>query len=280
MPDPHDIYYIPDPVSERHAYVAVYILSDSLFSLEFVGPSRHHVTPVNIDSWISTRFSASPAGPSFEIPGRVYELQQGTLSTERVLDLSEQAAQYAFAYWWALNYDGFDPAVHPDESYGERQNRLSVLDQVAEDGSVTLSDGSIHTTEYDRSTVTAVHHTNWETPAEVCTRKLNDLLQELSATYPERDVQTGYENTLNCLSTSSKETATKPRETLQRVLEDTPGVGPTHQETLTEHFSSLEELCEDLGQDAPVTRSLNGIGDSKVESLTATAQTTDVWTEL
>lgn len=266
--------YIPDPTDDSHAYLTATPTDDTLL-LEFTGPTRHHLTPVTIDNWVKTNYDVLAHKTTDS--GREYTFTND--HTDELLTIAEDIAQYTFGYWWALNYDGFDPSFRDDETYVERESRLDVLATIDPDGTVTLSDGGHYDTPYTRDSITTHAEHEWQTPVEECAEQFNSLARTLLAEYPEYAVEESHAKTADILTESNRKQAQKARETLSRTLEHSDGIGPKYQDKIKEHFDTLEELCLDLHQGASRLDNISGLGEKKIDSIRTTAQLTDMWDE-
>lgn len=287
------VYRIPDPTDRTHAFVEVGLFpwqlegassdavleswgtnedpEEELFEgvglrLDFTPPTRHHITPPDINDRITTTFDVFSRGGGSN--GKTYRIQEATASELRTA--AQSIAQYAHAYWWLLDQtDDFTPGVKRDESHTTRKSRLNLIESVTPDGTIVKHDGETIETPYSLDTCTFIEESQWDSPSEQCLEELNNCLAELLETYPEKAVWDAYHNadTDQILSDTTETDTVKNKRELKQALREVDGIGHRYRTRITNKFESLSALCDDLRNGGSELRSISGIGDTKEQAL-------------
>lgn len=286
-------YRIPDPTDRTNAYVEVGLFpwqlegassedvmrswgtdeepENSLFEgfglrLKFDAPTRYHPRPPHIDDWMDNTFDLFSRG--LDQSGKKYRIEEATAAELR--ETARSIAQYAHAYWCALTQsDTFTPGLVRDETSTERDNRLDIIEQVHNDGTIIYNDGKTTDSPFSLDTIELIDSTQWATATERCENEFNQLIDELSDKYSEKAVRQGYQNAKSdqIYSEKTKTDAFKEKQTFKNALRDIEGIGRQYRYRLINEFENLDALLEDLQNDRTHVQSISGIGEAKEEAL-------------
>ena len=301
------VYRIPDPTNRTVAYLEVGLFPwrlegaslDEIYDaaaegrqpvedtfegvglrIEFQPPTRFHPIPEAPIERIKEHFQIKSHGYGSE--GRTFRIQEATPAELR--EAARLASHYTFCYWWALDqHEDFTPGVSRNEDSHERRERLSILQDVHEDGTLVSRDGDTIRAPYTLDSYTLHLAEDWDTPEERCEAAFNDLISDLLNSYPEYAVMQGYRDadTDQIYSDTTKTKSLKQAETFEKAIRETvrdaDGIGTAMKRFILREFKSIPDLCEDIRTGGKRLQSHSHIGETVEDSLIDTLIENGYW---